>query len=208
MRRPEVPTMRNRYNSFALVFLAVISSPGATAPANQKAPAARASTPLVLQPGDGEARMRRPPPASLSTLGAPFLIKVDERNGGAKDFVVFTENVPVGQSISPHRHPHSEEILFIHGGTGTAWLDGKEAKVGPGTIIFMPPNTGVRLTNDGKQPISLMAVFSRPGFDKYQRDISVPAGQAAKPLTVEELTAIRARHTHAVLYDPLPGKPR
>jgi hypothetical protein len=28
----------------------------------------------------------------------------------------------------------------------------------------MPPNTGVRLTNDGEQPISLLAVFSRPGL--------------------------------------------
>lgn len=167
-----------------------------------------ASTPLVLQPGDGEARMRRPPPASLSTLAAPFLIKVDAQNGGAKDFVIFTEDLPVGQSISPHRHPHSEEILFIRAGTGTAWLDGKEAKIGPGSIIFMPPNTEVRLTNDGKQPISLMAVFSRPGFDKYQRAISVPAGEPAKPLTADELTAIRARHTGSVLYDPPPSKPR
>jgi mannose-6-phosphate isomerase-like protein (cupin superfamily) len=141
-------------------------------------------------------------------LAAPFLIKVDERNGGAKDFVIFTEEVPVGQTISPHRHPHSEEILFIHAGSGTAWLDGKEANVGPGTIIFMPPNTGVRLTNDGNQPISLMAVFSRPGFDKYQRAISVPAGETAKPLSVEELTAIRARHTHSVLYDAPASKPR
>ena len=72
----------------------------------------------------------------------------------------------------------------------------------------MPPNTGVRLTNDGKQLVSLMAVFSRPGFDKYQRDISVPAGEPAKPLTVEELAAIRARHTDSVLYDPVPSKPR
>lgn len=170
--------------------------------------AAGTSEPLVLQPNDGEARMRRPPPLSLSTLAAPFVIKLDERNGGAKDFVIFTEDVPVGQTISPHRHPHSEEVLFIHAGTGTAWLDGKEAKVGPGTIIFMPLNTGVRLSNDGKQPLSLMAVFSRPGFDKYQRDISVPAGRPAKPLTVEELSAIRARHTGSVLYDPLPSKPR
>jgi mannose-6-phosphate isomerase-like protein (cupin superfamily) len=160
----------------------------------------KAATPLVLQPADGEHRMRRPPPASLSTLAAPFIIKLDEQNGGAKDFVIFTEEVPAGQTISPHRHPHSEEVLFIHAGTGTAWLDGKEAKIGPGTIIFMPVNTGVRLTNDGKEPISLVAIFSRPGFDKYQRDISVPVGEAAKPLTVEELNAIRARHTDAVIY--------
>ena len=199
--------MPQRY-SLALAFLALMLSSHAARAQTQDVPASRVSTPLVLQPSDGEARMRRPPPTALSSLAAPFLIKVDEENGGAKDFVVFTEDVPVGQRISPHRHPHSEEILFIHAGTGTAWLDGNEAKVGPGTIIFMPANTGVRLTNDGKQPIKLMAVFSRPGFDKYQRDISVPAGQPAKPLTVEELTAIRARHTHSVLYGPPPSKPR
>ena len=159
------------------------------------------ATPLVLQPADGEHRSRRPPPASLSTLAAPFIIKVDERNGGAKDFVLFTEDVPPGQSIFPHRHPHSEEILFIHAGTGRAWLDGKEARIGPGSIIFMPVNVGVRLTNDGKEPISLVAIFSRPGFDKYVRAISVPAGEAAKPLTVEELTAIRAQHADAVIFD-------
>ena len=201
--------MINRCSSlpFAIVATLLCGAPAAAQP-HQDVRAPITSKPLVLQPTDGEARMRRPPPSSLSTLAAPFLIKVDERNGGAKDFVIFTEDVPVGQTISPHRHPHSEEILFIHAGSGTAWLDGKVAKVGPGTIIFMPPMTGVRLSNDGKQPISLMAVFSRPGFDKYQRDISVPAGQPATPLRVQELTGIRARHTDSVLYDALPSKPR
>ena len=201
--------MMNRCSPLPLAVLAsVLCGASAMAQPYQKVTAAGTNKPLVLQPGDGEARMRRPPPSTLSTLAAPFLIKVDERNGGAKDFVIFTEDVPVGQTISPHRHPHSEEILFIHAGTGRAWLDGKEAKVAAGTIIFMPPNTGVRLTNNGKQPISLMAVFSRPGFDKYQRDTSVPAGEPANPLTVEELTAIRARHTDSVLYDPVPPKLR
>jgi quercetin dioxygenase-like cupin family protein len=201
--------MMNRCSPFRLAVLVTLFVGAlATAQSHQADAAAGAGKPLVLQPSDGEARMRRPPPSSLSTLAAPFLIKVDERNGGAKDFVIFTEDVPVGQTISPHRHPHSEEILFIHAGTGTAWLDGKEAKVGPGTIIFMPPNTGVRLTNVGPQPISLMAVFSRPGFDKYQRDISVPADEPARPLTIEELTAIRARHSDPVLYDAVRPEPR
>lgn len=183
----------------AIVFVALPT--GAFAQAHDTKTSETRQTPLVLQPAEGELRTRRPPPAALSTLAAPFVIKVDEQNGGAKDFVVLTEDVPPGQTISPHRHPHSEEILFIHAGTGTAWLDGKEAKLGPGTIIFMPPNTGVRLTNDGDKPISLVAIFSRPGFDKYLRDISVPASETARPLTVEELTAIRARHPEAVIFD-------
>ena len=192
----------------AALLLPLANAPVATEQGHAGTAKASTATPLVLQPGDGELRLRRPPPTSLSTLAAPFTIKVDERNGGAKDFVIFTEAVPVGASISPHRHPHSEEVLFIHAGTGTAWLDGKEARIGPGTIIYMPPNAGVWLTNDGKEPISLVAIFSRPGFDKYQRDISVAAGEVANPLTVEELTAIRAKHTDAVLYDPLPSKRR
>src|SRR5262249_59622838 len=114
-------------------------------------------------------------------------IKIDERNGRAKNFVIFTEDVPPGQSIPPHRHPHSEEMLFIHAGTGIAWLDGKQATIGPGSIIFMPPNTGVRLTNDGKQPISLVAIFSRRGFEKYLGDVSVPAGESATPIQTGEI---------------------
>jgi mannose-6-phosphate isomerase-like protein (cupin superfamily) len=209
MQGAEVLSMRNLYPFLGAAFLvAILSVRPATAQTHDAAPATQTATPLVLQPDEGEHRMRRPPPSSLATLVAPFIIKVDANNGGARDFVILTQDVPVGQTISPHRHPHSEEVLFIHAGTGTAWLDGKEAKIGPGTIIFMPSNTGVRLTNDGNLPISLVAIFSRPGFEKYQRDISVPAGEVARPLTVEELTAIRARHTDAVLYDPLPnGQP-
>ncbi len=198
--------MSNRYLILSIAVLAIAVSP--VAQTHHVTSAETAVTPLVLQPGDGEHRMRRPPPSSLSTLAAPFIINVDKQNGGTKDHVIFTEGVPAGQTISPHRHPHFEEVLFIHAGTGTAWLDGKGAKIGPGTIIFMPPNTGVRLTNDGAQPISLVAIFPRPGFDQYQRDISVPAGQPAEPLTVEELTAIRNRHSDAVLYDPIGGKRR
>jgi hypothetical protein len=82
----------------------------------------------------------------------------------------------------------------------------KSQGLAPAQSFFMPLNTGVRLTNDGKEPISLVAIFSRPGFDKYQRDISVPAGETAEPLTVEELTAIRARHADAAIYDPLVSK--
>ena len=182
-----------------------IIAPATAASAPHQSQATRQSTPLVLQPNDGEARLRRPPPASLSNLGAPFLFKVDPtpRNGGSRDFVVFTENVPVGATISPHRHPHSEELLFIHAGRGTAWLNGTEAKLQPGTMIYMPRMTGVKLTNDGTEPIALVAIFSRPGFDRYQRDISVPVGQVAKPLTAEELKALRAHHKDAVIYDPM-----
>lgn len=61
---------------------------------------------------------------------------------------MFTDNVPVGASIGPHKHTCAEELIFIHDGHGTAWLKGQEAKLEPGTIIYMPRNTGVRLVSE------------------------------------------------------------
>jgi quercetin dioxygenase-like cupin family protein len=184
--------------SIAVALFATVLTVASSPPAAPRA--------LILGPADGELRVRRPPPAALSTLSIPFIIKVDELNGGARDFFMMTEDIPPGQTISPHRHPHSEEILFIHRGHGRAWLDGREARVEAGSTVFMPPGTGVRLTNDGAGPLSLVAVFSRQGFEKYQRDISVPPGTNAPPLTVDELTAIRARHRDHVQYDPPVGR--
>jgi quercetin dioxygenase-like cupin family protein len=128
-------------------------------------------------------------------------MKVDRFNGGSEDFVMFTENIAPGQSIAPHHHPSAEEILFIQDGNGRAWLNGRESKLVSGSTVFMPRNTRVRLTNDGTKPIALVAIFSRHGFDDYLRDISVPEGQSAKPLTLDELQAIRTRHRHAVVYE-------
>ncbi|GAC1657269.1 MAG: hypothetical protein NVS4B3_23660 [Gemmatimonadaceae bacterium] len=164
------------------------------------APTTARPRPLLLQESEGERRVHRPPPAALSSLTAPFIIKVDRRNGGAPEFFMMMSDIAPGQSIPPHSHPHSDEILFVQDGVGVAVLDGKEAVVRPGATIYMPRNTSVRLRNTGTTPLRLIAIFSQPGYEDYMRDISVPEGEAAPPLTVEELTAIRARHHGQVVY--------
>jgi quercetin dioxygenase-like cupin family protein len=157
--------------------------------------------PLLLQESEGERRVHRPPPAALSNLAAPFIIKLDRRNGGAPEFVMLMEDIAPGQAIPPHKHPHSDEILFVRDGSGVAVLGGKEAKVLAGATIYMPRNTSVRLQNTGTEPLRIIAIFSQPGYENYMREISVPEGEAPKPLTVEELTAIRARYHADVVYD-------
>jgi quercetin dioxygenase-like cupin family protein len=156
---------------------------------------------LILNESDGERRLHRPPPGALSNLSAPFILKVDRRNGGAPEFVMLTEDIPPGQAISPHRHPHSDEIIFIHGGTGLASLAGKQAPVTTGATIYMPRNAVVGLRNTGTEPLKIVAIFSKPGYENYLRDISVPDGQTPTPLTLEELTAIRARHLDSAVYE-------
>ena len=156
---------------------------------------------LILGESDGERRLRRPPPGALSNLTAPLILKVDRKSGGAPEFVMLTEDIPPGQAISPHRHPHSDEIIFVHEGTGLALLDGKQATVTTGATIYMPRNTVVGLRNTGTEPLKIVAIFSKPGFEDYLREISVPEGQTPTPLSLQELTAIRGRHLDSAVYE-------
>ena len=163
--------------------------------------AAAPSQGLILTATEGERRLRRPPPGALSNLTVPFILKVDRVNGGAPEFVMITEDIPPGQSIPAHHHPHSDEIIFIHGGTGLASLAGRQATVTTGATIYMPRNTIVGLRNTGTESLSIVAIFSRPGYEEYLREISVPEGQTPTPLSVTELAAIRARHLDSAVYE-------
>ncbi|MEO8880144.1 MAG: cupin domain-containing protein [Gemmatimonadaceae bacterium] len=198
---------RRSFAAFGLLFMAtfiIACSPGRNGCEHERAcPAVDQSQPLILNAADGERRLHRPPPGSLSDLTAPFILKVDRKNGGAPEFVMLTEDIPSGQGISPHMHPHSDEILFIHAGTGLATLAGRQAVVGAGATIYMPRNTVASLKNTGPGPLSIVAVFSKPGYEEYLRAISVPEGETPTPLTVDELSAIRARQLdHAVYSHP------
>ena len=162
------------------------------------------SEPLILAWSEGERRVRRPPPSALSTLGVPFILKIDARNGGAPEFVMITEEIPPTQAIPFHRHPHADEILFIHAGTGVVTLGNREATVTSGATIYMPRNTVVGLRNTGAEPLKIVGIFSRPGYEEYLREISVPEGASVVPLTIEELSAIRSRHLETAVYGPPP----
>jgi len=93
--------------------------------------------------------VRRQPPAGVAALSTPFIIKVDRKNGGSPDFVMGYEDIPLGRGIARHYHPHVDEILFVHRGTGLASLGSLEAVVTEGATIYIPPNTRVSLENTG-----------------------------------------------------------
>jgi quercetin dioxygenase-like cupin family protein len=156
---------------------------------------------VILQQSEGERRVRRLPPTVLSTLTSPVILKVDRRNGGSPDFVMFTEDIPPGQAIAPHHHEHADEILFIHRGTGVVELGSRSATVATGATIYIPPNTRVSLRNNGTEPLSIIAIFAKPGFDDFLRALTVPEGEHATPLTVDELSRIRARYRRHIVYD-------
>ena len=162
-------------------------------------PAVVPATPLVLAQDEGERRVRRTPQAV--GLSSPFILKVDSRNGGSADLVMGYEDIAPGQAITPHRHQLADEIIFVHRGSGIVELGARTVAFNSGATIFIPKHVRIAMRNTGSEPISIAFVFSKPGFEQYLRDTSVPEGQPVVPLSADERRAIRTRHQWHTVYE-------
>ena len=159
-------------------------------------------TPLILEKNEGERRVWRPIEGAEGWLGqpAPFILKVDPQNGGSSHLVFVTEDLPPGGKIETHRHPGSDEILFLQNGMAKVILGDVVREVQGGATVFIPANTWVSVNNIGSDPIRLIAIFSAPGFEEYMRAESVREGEKVVPLSKAEDEEIMRKHAHAVIY--------
>lgn len=151
-----------------------------------------ASQGLVLGPSEGEKLIRR--------WGHPFLIKIDELNGGSKQFAVGSEKLLPDESIHVHRHSDLEEIVIITSGKGKAFLGDKYISIEAGSLVFIPQQVWHGFDNTGTENIELLWLFPKQGMEQYFRATSVPAGEEASSFSHEELSLIRAQHQDKVEY--------
>jgi quercetin dioxygenase-like cupin family protein len=170
----------------------------AIAPSHVQAQSAKA-TPLILEKNEGERRVWRPIEGLESHLSL-FILKVDPHNGGSWHLVFGTEDIPPGGKIDAHRHPGSDEILFLQNGLAKVNLGDTVREVHAGATVFIPAGTWISAVNMGKEAIHVIYVFSAPGFDEFMRAESVREGEKVVPLTKAEDAAILAKHAHAVIY--------
>src|SRR6267154_3031559 len=119
---------------------------------------------LVLEKNEGEARVRRPR-GVLPIPTAEFILKVTPQNSGSKHLVLGTEEIPPEGVIPRHKHFEQDEILLIQTGTAHVTLNDKEYDVHAGGTVFFPAQTWVGLKNIGNDSISLVFIFSAPGFE-------------------------------------------
>ncbi|HEX6748508.1 MAG TPA: cupin domain-containing protein [Longimicrobium sp.] len=165
------------------------------------APAVERGEGLVLQAGEGERRVRRPRPGFPSAQTTPFILKVDARNGASPDLVMGYDEIAPGQAIEPSRHRVADEIVFVHRGSGVARLGDRESPVTAGATVYVPRNTRVSLRNTGAEPLAVVFMFSKPGFERLMRESSVPEGEAAPALLAGEEARIQARNRWHTIAD-------
>jgi quercetin dioxygenase-like cupin family protein len=119
----------------------------------------------VLEKSEGETRVRRPL-GSLPTPSEEFILKVTPQNSGSKHLVLGTEEIPPGGVIPRHKRLEQDEILLIQTGAAHVTLNDKEYDVHAGGTVFFAAQTWVGLKNIGNDSISLVFVFSAPGFEE------------------------------------------
>jgi quercetin dioxygenase-like cupin family protein len=207
--------MRTRVALSAWCLLAAVGFATAVSHAQSKpagAASAAGTTPkaLLLEKNEGEVRVRRIPADNLSVpMSVPssqFMLKVSPQNNGSQHLVLGTENLAPGARIRKHKHFDQDEILLIQTGTAHVRVGDQERNVHAGGLVFLPSNTSIELENIGSETISLVFIFSAPGFEDYMRCASVPASQKPATITRDELK--HCAHEGHVEYAELDGPPR
>jgi uncharacterized RmlC-like cupin family protein len=112
------------------------------------------------------------------------------------------ENIPPGKKIRLHHHPHAEEILFVHRGSGVARLGAREVAVTTGATVFIPRNVSVGLHNTGNEPLSLVFIFPESdGMAGQMRSGSVAKGEEPVPFTPQEMLTRDAQGSEHIVFD-------
>jgi quercetin dioxygenase-like cupin family protein len=139
--------------------------------------------PLLLEKNEGERRIWRDPPPG------DFILKVSPKNNGSQHLVMVTEDMAPGDAIPTHKHLGQDEILYIEKGTAHVHLGDQERDLHAGGTVFIPAYTWVSVKNLGTETVSLVAVFSAPGFENHMRCESVLPNEKSNPVSAEERKA-------------------
>jgi quercetin dioxygenase-like cupin family protein len=190
-----------QFGRFSVLVFVVLVCGRATAPSAQVAQpiTAMKPTPLILEKNEGERRVVRGWPGHPDP-GETFILKVDPKNGGSSHLVFMTGDIKPGGAIDAHRHPGSDEILYLVNGTARVHLGDAVRVVHGGATVFIPANTWISVDNIGSEVMSSVAVFSAPGFEEFMRATSAREGEKNIPLTESENAAIEKAHSHDVIY--------
>jgi len=76
---------------------------------------------------------------------------------------------------TPHRHPHSVEVVHVLSGRGTAWQDGARHRVGPGDTVLIPQGVHHATLAAPDGPLELLCFFPHPDLASNIEELDGPA---------------------------------
>jgi mannose-6-phosphate isomerase-like protein (cupin superfamily) len=138
------------------------------------------SKPYILHKDEGE--------VSIDGQGRTNIIKASPESGAAH-LTVGLELHPKGAGTLVHRHDKTEEVLFVHRGSGKAIINEDTVNIAEGSTLFIPPGTWHGIENPDDS-ISIFFTTTPQGLEKLFRGIGSPPGVPLKKLTAQQLDSI------------------
>jgi quercetin dioxygenase-like cupin family protein len=75
---------------------------------------------------------------------------------------------------TPHVHPLSAEIVYVAGGTGTAWEDDVPTRVGVGDLVVVPAGVPHATVASGTSDLVLVCFFPHPDLAANIEELTGP----------------------------------
>lgn len=185
-------SVKTTFGAISLMFILVCVIRGRTAQSTSATTSLVAARPLLLEKNEGELRIWR------QFAPEKFMLKVSPRNNASQHLVLATEDLAPGDTIPTHKHLGQDEIVLIQTGTVHVRLGDQERNLHAGGLVFIPAYTWVSMKIIGSEPVSLVAIFSAPGFENHLRCASVPANEKPTPMTLADWK--RCDHEGHVVY--------
>ena len=80
---------------------------------------------------------------------------------GAPSFSMRQFEIAPGGYTPKHSHAHEHEV-YILAGTGVVWEGDVEHPLGPGTTVYVDPNTVHQFQNTGSGPLRFLCLIPHP----------------------------------------------
>jgi mannose-6-phosphate isomerase-like protein (cupin superfamily) len=94
--------------------------------------------------------------------GQVSYLLLDKGQFGSQNLTItWVEGAPESQQSS-HSHNANEQAYVMVRGRGLMMVGDESQEVGPGTVIFVPPNTKHSIKNIGEEPLLFIGVTSPP----------------------------------------------
>jgi quercetin dioxygenase-like cupin family protein len=72
-----------------------------------------------------------------------------------------------------HRHPHSEEIVYVAAGNGEAWIDGERHPVTVGDIVHIPTGAAHATVPADGERMRIVCFFPHPHLPENIEDTDI-----------------------------------
>ena len=113
------------------------------------------------------------PESELRFADLPGRRSADPLSGLGSDASVRIVELERTEGRAAHRHPHSEEVVYVAAGTGIAWIDGTEHPLSPGTTVRIPAGAPHATIPDAGSAMRLICFFPHPDLSQNIEDTDI-----------------------------------